>query len=567
MDCGSSTLTSNHPSSIWGTSILIHLLRPAVDQTPTRANRGVHFYCCQPASTPRDRSRLKSPISWHPMTRSKYGARQKQGGFSVSTEQYDLTHGPWPISHCADAPGPVLTGFDPSDQEMAILLNEGQWIHKPDHRDLMPDTVGLLPFIVHKSHCNPATAKDSTLWRRQQEENQASPKGFTGYFLDPDLFQLIARGSRLQLPNIPFHAAHWRQPACLRFRLLLLASVMRVGQLQSLAAWRSLLNPSPSRLPLCWGLTNLGLPMPHDLPTNDFIQSTRALLWLLLEQSSPMSPDQQQGGPANAVSPLSETPEAQTLAALTDRTLESHEHVKAALLKHSLQCTRDYHLLVMVIGLLLSLPTQKSELLVRGVYGAGKTMCIALLASVSRENTTIKAMADFVHQLLPRGPDDAKPSALRLWSGSQARSSTGTQLDARDRDDNHTIFNARLILATTGLHLAQFRHRFRPLEKAVDYAELLIYDEAQQEASVSNVTILGALPHKCLVLRLGDPKQTSGGTAASPLARQVMEVSDQLPLGIRAPRTPWLPLTRRKPPARRAEESKTGTYSSGRHQS
>ena len=44
-----------------------------------------------------------------------------------------------------------------------------------------------------------------------------------------------------------------------------------------------------------------------------------------------------------------------------------------------------------------------------------------------------------------------------------------------------------------------------------------------------------------LVLRLGDPKQTSGGTAPSPLARQVREVSDQLPLGIRAPRTPWLP--------------------------
>ena len=205
----------------------------------------------------------------------------------------------------------------------------------------------------------------------------------------------------------------------------------------------------------------------------------------------------------------------------------------------------------MVIGTLLSITTQISELLVGGVFGAGKTMCIALLASwfalrghcvyyVSRENTTIKAMAEFVHQLLPRGPDDKKPIALRLSAGSQARSGPGTSLDARDRDDNHTVFNAKLILATTGLHLAQFRHRHRPLEKAVDYAELLIHDEAQQEASMSDVTILGALPRKCLVLRLGDPKQTSGGTAPSPLARQVREVSDQLPLGIRAPRTPWL---------------------------
>ena len=278
---------------------------------------------------------------------------------------------------------------------------------------------------------------------------------------------------------------------------------MRAGQPQSLAAWRSLVNPSPSRLPLCWGLTNLGLPMPHDLPTQDFAQSAKTLLWLLLEQSASTHADQQQGGPANAAPPVNVTPEAQGLTALIDRTLEIRDNVRTALLEHSLQNTPDYRLLVMVIGVLLSVMTHKSELLVRGVFGAGKIMCIALLASwfalrghyvyyVSRENTTIKAMADFVHQLLPRGPDDKKPIALRLSSGSQARSGAGTQLDARDRDDNHTVFNAKLILATTGLHLAQFRHRHRPLEKAVDCAELVICDEVQQEASMSDVTILGA---------------------------------------------------------------------------
>ena len=37
-------------------------------------------------------------------------------------------------------------------------------------------------------------------------------------------------------------------------------------------------------------------------------------------------------------------------------------------------------------------------------------------------------------------------------------------------------------------------------------------DEAQQEAALSDLAILGALSRKCLVLRLGDSKQTSGGT-------------------------------------------------------
>ena len=77
----------------------------------------------------------------------------------------------------------------------------------------------------------------------------------------------------------------------------------------------------------------------------------------------------------------------------------------------------------------------------------------------------------------------------------------------------------------------------------MDYADLFICDEAQQEAALSDLAILGALPHKCLVLRLGDPKQTSGGTGPSDLARKVRLVSDQLALGIRTPRKPCLPHT------------------------
>ena len=159
----------------------------------------------------------------------------------------------------------------------------------------------------------------------------------------------------------------------------------------------------------------------------------------------------------------------------------------------------------MATGVLLSLLTGKTELVVRGVYGAGKTQCIALLAAyfalgghhvyyASRENTTITAMATFVNRILPRAEDEANPVAIRLLSGPQSRSSASTPLDARDSDRNRTIWNARLVLATTGLHLAQFRHKHRPLAKAVDYAELFIYDEAQQEAALSDIAILGALP-------------------------------------------------------------------------
>ena len=183
--------------------------------------------------------------------------------------------------------------------------------------------------------------------------------------------------------------------------------------------------------------------------------------------------------------------------------------------------------------------THKTELIVREVYGAGKTQCIALLAAffalrghqvyyAARENTTIVAMATFVQQLLPRAPDNEWFVAIRLISQPQARTSEGTPLDARDTDRNPNVWHATLVLATTGL-------------RQWIMLSFFVYYEAQQEVALSDLAILGALPRKCLVLRLGNSKQTSGGTGPSDLARKVRLVSNQLALGIRSNRRPYLP--------------------------
>ena len=131
-------------------------------------------------------------------------------------------------------------------------------------------------------------------------------------------------------------------------------------------------------------------------------------------------------------------------AALAHETPEQLVHWLPA---HSLAKSRDLHLLTMAAGVLLSLLTGKTELV---VYGAGKTQCIALLAAyfalrghhvyyASRGNTTITAMAAFVNRILPRAEDEANPVAIRLLSGPQSRTSASTPLDARDSDRNHTI--------------------------------------------------------------------------------------------------------------------------------
>ena len=204
---------------------------------------------------------------------------------------------------------------------------------------------------------------------------------------------------------------------------------------------------------------------------------------------------------------------------------------------HALSESRDLHLLSLAVGVLLSLLTHKTELIVRGVYGAGKTQCIALLAAsfalrghqvyyALRENTTIVAMATFVQELLPRAPDEAWPTAIRLLSHTQARTSESTDLDARDTDKNQQICNASLSLPPRGSTLRNFGNS---IDRWPKRWTMLTFSSMMKP-----LAILGALPRKCLVLRLGDPKQTSGGTGPSDLARRVRLVSDQLALGIRA---------------------------------
>ena len=104
----------------------------------------------------------------------------------------------------------------------------------------------------------------------------------------------------------------------------------------------------------------------------------------------------------------------------------------------------------MAVRVFFSLMTHKTELIVRGVYGAGKTQCIALLAAffalrghhvyyASRENTTIVAMATFVHQLVPQAPDDEWPVAIRLPIPARAHLLMPVTLTATPRFGMHSL--------------------------------------------------------------------------------------------------------------------------------
>ena len=89
----------------------------------------------------------------------------------------------------------------------------------------------------------------------------------------------------------------WREASLLHFTLEV-HHVMRVGHLESLMAWRSLLYLSPARLPLAWGITQLPLSMPHDLPAAELVDSAKWLVRALLTEHREPCTHHCQSGPS-----------------------------------------------------------------------------------------------------------------------------------------------------------------------------------------------------------------------------------------------------------------------------
>ena len=217
---------------------------------------------------------------------------------------------------------------------------------------------------MHEAKCTQATQRDSGARQRAKEAHLAASWALIGYFLDPVLFEMLAASARLQLPNEPFHVPRWRQASLLHFTLNV-HHVMRVGHLESPMVWRSLLYPSPARLPLVWRITQL-LPMPHDLPTAEVVESAKWLARALLTEhpgaAHPFLPEWIELG--EALPGGSQSP-----GWLRSCAEETSARIAAWLAEHAVGQSQDLHLLTMAVGVLISLLTHKTELIVRGVYG------------------------------------------------------------------------------------------------------------------------------------------------------------------------------------------------------
>ena len=114
-----------------------------------------------------------------------------------------------------------------------MLLNQGQWTYAADTRDLAATAPGLLPFVVHEAKCTQPAQKDLGSRQRAREAHLAASWALIGYFLDPVLFEMLAKSARLQLPDEPSTCRGGARRHC---STLPLKSIMSCG----LATWNHL---------------------------------------------------------------------------------------------------------------------------------------------------------------------------------------------------------------------------------------------------------------------------------------------------------------------------------------
>ena len=76
---------------------------------------------------------------------------------------------PWPLAHSAETSVPCIRALDPANSGAWTLLNQGQWTHAADTRDLAAAAPGLIPFVVHEAKCTQAMQRDSGAHQRAKQ--------------------------------------------------------------------------------------------------------------------------------------------------------------------------------------------------------------------------------------------------------------------------------------------------------------------------------------------------------------------------------------------------------------
>ena len=186
----------------------------------------------------------------------------------------------------------------------------------------------------------------------------------------------------------------------------------------------------------------------------------------------------------------------------------------------------DGHVLGTLCAVTMALRTNRLDLCIQGLFGAGKSksMAILILALIEidatdslkilficKENSGTRSIADL---LLWLDPPSGVFGPIGRLVGDQERNKSSyshTKFDIHPRERRQMLNKCQLILATGGTVAQDLTMQWSTMGGFMQELSLLVIDEGQQYGTDREIAVISLLRQQPLVLWTGDSEQTPGG--------------------------------------------------------
>ena len=223
---------------------------------------------------------------------------------------------------------------------------------------------------------------------------------------------------------------------------------------------------------------------------------------------------------------------------------DDEKQIREALLP--LVHNRDGHFLATLSALLLSLLEGKTDCPISGVFGAGKTRAAAAIIAglitvdpslkimiLTKENVASQAFAEHIIGLSLPSWIENKIGRLVGFMALQNQTTSNTKLDIPTAHRHDVLSSKQVIIGCGGGFRHECANRYSPVAQWMSEVDLALHDESQQYGNLDETAAIARLPRNCLVLWLGDHRQTPGGLRKSTAARRFRQKLLQRPVALR----------------------------------
>ena len=189
-----------------------------------------------------------------------------------------------------------------------------------------------------------------------------------------------------------------------------------------------------------------------------------------------------------------------------------------------------------ICAVTMALLTNRLDLCIQGLFGAGKSKSMAVLILalleldltdslkilfICKENSGTRSFADL---LLWLDPPSGVLGRIGRLVGDQERNKSSyshTKFDINPRERRQMLSKCQLVMATGGTIAQDLTMQWSTLGSFMQDLSLLVIDEGQQYGTDREIAVLSLLKQQPLVLWTGDSQQTPGGIAqAAPNAKR-----------------------------------------------